>query len=1128
MISVQNYEGQGTKYSMNNFSGGSGFPQKETRILKVLEEAPVSIISFDAEGKIDFVNSAFSKMGNLYHMNTSSIIGKNVFIDEIIPDVSLREEMSGLRDGYIFEKEIRNLKTFRGFEISLVIKGSSFFEKEIFAGGIIIIEDLRVLEEAREDISLSFQNIIKETVDLFFIIDKNGTIKYSIGNKLHLILKEDVKKIKIQELIPTLPQDFDKIISDVLSKLSKNKFEVKLNIGREISFYECRVNLWGTMQKSPPYLSCSFIDISERKKSEEKTKTLKLYETVAETISDGFLVTDESGTITHWSRSTEIFTGYSAEETNQKLIWNFIPLLNEENFRQLTQDLIQIKFLNRRIAINKKSGESVDIEASFFLSDNENSILISFFSAAEQEKLETDFIAREEKFRNLVIQSNEVILKLDAQGIIKYVNPAFTSQLHFEEDEVIGKSFSDFVFPADQDLPILFEKRTNIELQLSGKQGNRINFIANVTQTKSEDVVSGYNLYLTDYSEKKKEEKNLTFFKFIFESNKVATAIENKGKIVIANDAFSKLYGYSAGSELSGKDFLDFVTAADALPVAEYLQNGNNKEALGIFEFTGKKKDGATFNCEMSLSLFINEEKIYHIIINRDISKRKRALQGIRESEERYSSLIESIDDFLYTFERHGRFFKPVFYTTSVEKITGYTQAEMLKSLKQFLKIIHPDDFSYVKESLKNLFTSKTKNSAEIEFRIINKQGNMLWVRNKIKTKHDEYGGVKKVSGLVSDITLRKRTESDLQKSTSNLIKLNETKDKFISIISHDLRTPFSSILGFTDLILNDETLTQDERNQYVRYIQESSGAMLSLVNSLLDWTRLQTGRIRFEPQRINASEVISKSIRALAGTAFHKNITINSNVPDNIFIYVDQDLITQVFNNLISNAIKFTKENGSITVSAKPSNHLRFYEFSVKDTGMGIKPEDQPKLFGIDNKFTTEGTAGEKGTGLGLSLVKEIIDKHEGTIKVESEYGNGSDFIFALPVASGNILLVDPKITDKILYSKILKHITSDYKIETASDGKEALDKILSSTYALVITEHKLPLITGYELALEIKKTDIKMKPPVIILSGSIDRQTVDDYNEIGIRNVFQKPVDLSSFKNAVEKSLREALTNN
>ena len=131
------------------------------------------------------------------------------------------------------------------------------------------------------------------------------------------------------------------------------------------------------------------------------------------------------------------------------------------------------------------------------------------------------------------------------------------------------------------------------------------------------------------------------------------------------------------------------------------------------------------------------------------------------------------------------------------------------------------------------------------------------------------------------------------------------------------------------------------------------------------------------------------------------------------------------------------------------------------------------------------------------------------------------------MPVAAANILLIDPKITDKILYSKILKHITPNYSIDTASDIKEALKKILSSTYALIITEHRTPEMTGYELALELKKMDMKVKPPIIVLSSSIDRQTVDDYNEIGINYVFQKPVDLSSFKNAVEKSLRQDFKN-
>lgn len=449
----------------------------------------------------------------------------------------------------------------------------------------------------------------------------------------------------------------------------------------------------------------------------------------------------------------------------------------------------------------------------------------------------------------------------------------------------------------------------------------------------------------------------------------------------------------------------------------------------------------------------------------------------------------------------------------------------MLSDSKLILKIIHPDDFPSIKKKLNSLFKSKIQLSGEFEFRIINKHGNIVWVRNKINLIRDHEGKIQKIYGLVSDISLRKKVEEELTRSTENLIKLNETKDRFISIISHDLRTPFSSILGFTDLLLSDSDLTASEQKQYVEFIRESSKSMLSLVNSLLDWTRLQTGRIRFEPEKIEVHKIIENSLNALTGVAFQKNIEIVSKIKDDVFVFVDKELILQVFNNLLSNAIKFTPKYGSIFISVNKSSRMRFLEFSVKDTGKGIKAENIKKLFRVDAKFSSEGTEGEKGTGLGLSLVKEIIEKHGGTIWVESEYGKGSDFKFTLPIASANILLVDDSKTDRLLYSKILKNITTDYNIEIASDGKDALDKILSSPPALVITDHLMPNMNGYQLVIELKKAEIKGKPPIMVLSGDIDRSAIDEYHELGIEYVFNKPVDLTSFKNAVEKSLRKGL---
>ena len=604
-------------------------------------------------------------------------------------------------------------------------------------------------------------------------------------------------------------------------------------------------------------------------------------------------------------------------------------------------------------------------------------------------------------------------------------------------------------------------------------------------------------------------------------------ALSCDGRIIIANKSFAKIFGYDSNLELVNKEIFEFASNDDIVKVAEYFRLLERKKEISArFDFLGKKKDGSSIHTELSIGSFKSDNKNYVVMIARDITERIRAQRAIRESEEKYRNITENIDDFLFTFERTGLALRPIFCTSSIQKVTGYTQAEFLTDSKMFLKAIHPSDFVQIKPKLVNLLKSRIQLSGEFEFRVINKQGNIVWVRAKINLVRSGTGRIQKIFGLVSDVTFRKRAEEELKKSTDNLIKLNETKDRFISIISHDLRTPFSSILGFTDLLANDDELTDDDRKQYIKYIQESSRSMLALVNSLLDWTRLQTGRIKFEPQKIDVSKVVTDSVNALSGSAIQKGIEIISLVNESLYLFVDKSLITQLFNNLLSNAIKFTNKGGSITLSSKAVSNSRFIKFSVKDTGVGIKEDDLTKLFSVDAKFTSEGTAGEKGSGLGLSLVKEIIEKHGGTISVESRYGKGTEFIFTLPIASSNILIIDDNKTDRLLYSKILKNITPEYNVEVASDGKEAIQKILSSPPALVITDHAMPVMNGYEFIIELKKLDIKGKPPVIVLSSDIDRAIINDYSELGIEFVFQKPVNIGSFKLAIEKTLQKGLS--
>ncbi len=638
-------------------------------------------------------------------------------------------------------------------------------------------------------------------------------------------------------------------------------------------------------------------------------------------------------------------------------------------------------------------------------------------------------------------------------------------------------------------------------------------------------------IYCTLSSSYKIERKVLpeSVHKSLFTASQDGIAVEQDGKLLLANDSFAKIFQYKDALEIQSKNILELVSAADASRVKEYLiSKKSGLKAQERIEFLAKKKDGSTFFSEFSAASFKQNEKIYLVLLAMDVTERKRTQKVLRESEQKYRSITENIDDFLYTFERAGNFFKPLFFTTAVQKVTGYTQDEFLGDSKFLLKLIHPDDFPEVKRKLKSLWGSIPETTSELELRIINKEGNVVWVRNKLNMVRDSENKIQRIYGLVSDITFNKRAEEELKESAANLKKLNEAKDRFLSIISHDLRTPFSSILGFTDLLIDDDTLSDIEKKQYISYIQDSSKSMLALVNSLLDWTRLQTGRIKFEPEKINAQELINSSISTVSGNAVKKGIKIQNLVEPSHYLFVDKSLALQVFNNLLSNAVKFTKRGDSITISAKPSSALRFMQFSIKDTGRGIKPDNLSKLFNIETKFSSEGTAGEKGSGLGLSLVKEIILKHGGSIDVKSEYEKGSEFIFSLPVASAKILLVEPNKRDRILYSKILMNIASDYAVSIVSNGNEALERIISSPPALVITEHQMPVMNGYNLVRELIKSGLKSITPVIVLTSKIERSAVQQYVELGIEHIFTKPVNLRSFKEAIEKSIRKGISSN
>lgn len=1121
------------------------FSQSDTLYRSILETAPIGILVFNNEFVVKFVNSNFFHFSGIVVGKPSEILGKSIYEYRLFEEVDLRKDLNELRDGSAFEKELVTARTIAGIKISIIVKCVPILFEGKFNGGVIIVEDVKI-SPAKEEIafihSQNFQNFLNLLSDSFFFVDKDGLIKISSSkgyDEFSFLFETEISKgtKRPQKLSGIL---FKKLLE---SAIATNK-TIWTELPYIISNTERRANitLIPIMENGSKVEMVIVLVKDVTKESDaitlddEEISELKRYQQIVARVLDGVIGFDNEGKIFFWNESSAGLFGLTRSEVYGKFIGKIFQQIDQEYFTKLLEQLRNNKFWEGEFKIGQDESvaEYFTVKIGTIDDESKETYFMLCSNITNKVKIEKELRQSEEKFRNIVINSHEYICILDLSGRINYANPFFLESFEFSTEEITKMNFGDLVDssylnPNQFDINELTSYSSrSIELPLINKKGQRIFVLASFSAAyDSNNVIQYYSVILTDITLKKESEKDLLLIRSIFEASHDGIALISKKKFVLVNDSFVRMFGYRSASEIIGQDPLDFVDKDDIINVSRYIKNAEEgDDSPTRYDFKGRRRNNVIIELENSVSFYETNDEKFIVWVLRDITEEKKAQEALQISEERYRSISENIKESIFTAEMINGKLQTVFYTPTIKQITGYTAEEFLGEIEKWEKIIHPDDIEETKSKMQNLFNDPARNFESFEYRIIDALGNIIWIENKITIKRDSKGEILKLFGVVSDITIPKRAEEELKKSASELKELNEAKDRFISIISHDLRTPFSSILGFTDFLLSkDPDLNDEKREQYVRYIQESAQSMLGLVNSLLDYTRLQTGKIKFEPERINAKIIIDKSIQILSGAALQKNINLISSLDKDFYIHADEGLILQVVNNLISNAIKFTKNDGTVRVNAFVDIDKRQVQFSVEDNGVGMQKEDIAKLFKVDAKFTTPGTAGEKGSGLGLSLVADIVRKHGGDIWVESQLGQGSKFFFTIPIASTNILLVDDIKTDRLLYSKLIKNLVPQYKIIEAENGKVALDLIKQNSPVLVISDHKMPVMTGYDLVKQLNITDLRYKPPVIILSSDINDAVQSEYRELGVEYIFQKPVNLSDFKNAIQMALRKAV---
>lgn len=514
-----------------------------------------------------------------------------------------------------------------------------------------------------------------------------------------------------------------------------------------------------------------------------------------------------------------------------------------------------------------------------------------------------------------------------------------------------------------------------------------------------------------------------------------------------------------------------------------------------------------------------------------NIANRKQADLELLKSEERLREISKT--DWIWEVDEKG------IYT-----YTSQTGVDMFGSSLD--DIIGKSAFHFMppeeKERIAPIFAEIAAQKApikDLENWNIKKNGELCCILTNGVPILDEKGNLKGYRGVDRDITEWKKAEEEIKRMNEELLISNAEKDKFFSIIAHDLRSPFNSFLGLTQIMAeNLQDLTMEEIRKFTLTMRDSVSHLYRLLENLLQWSRMQQGMILFNPEVIPLCSIIVDSLEIMAEPAQKKEIEITCTMPENLEVLADVNVVQTIIRNLVSNAIKFTPRGGKVDIAAKVLPD-RFIEVSVADTGIGMNREMLDKLFHLDGKVNREGTEGEASTGLGLILCKEFIEKQGGKLWVESEEGKGSVFYFTLPYAEESekrnlgengasavepveeaenlkILIAEDDETYELLMSIAVKMFGNE--ILTARTGAEAVEICRNNPdIDLIMMDVQMPELDGYEATRQIRKFN---KDVIIIaLTGFGFTGEREKAIQAGCNDYFSKPVNKYKLKAVRQK---------
>jgi PAS domain S-box-containing protein len=771
---------------------------------------------------------------------------------------------------------------------------------------------------------------------------------------------------------------------------------------------------------------------------DEFLKVNNLYNLLAKNISDIIWIMDLKGKFEYVSPSAQRIFGYNDKEIGSLSLKDimdeesyelqrkaFGKRLEKENRGELTNESTHIW------KQKKKNGESFWAEVVSTPLRDENNRIYALVGITRDV---TGRILVEEKMKKLAVaveQNPASVVITGLNGEIEYVNSAFTQNTGYSFEEALGKDPR--ILKSGKTPKSTYRKFWKTILSGKTWQGEFINkkkngeiFYEHATVApifNSSGDIANFVAIKENITKQKFNEQDLLQsqkrFKLLSDISLEGIMIFENKIVYDANKSLCDITGFSS-EELMGNNPLEKLFEPDSV---KDIEEKTLEEIHYPFEVKGIKKNGDKYPAELEIRQLKYTGRDLKIFALRDISYRKRVEEVLRSSLKMAELLAnhseeEIIERGLEEAVRLSESKIGFFHFVNEDQNTINLKIWSKKTLKECTIPEFPnnypiseagtwiDSFHERKPVVHNDYKSlqHKKGLPDGHFPLIRYvslpviEGDKVKIIFGVGNKSEDYNQfdvdiLSLFAKTIWTVIQRKRTELKLSKA-------NETKAKFLSIISHDLRSPIGSISSLTDMILdNIDMLSGDELNNFIKVINQTSKTAYEQLENMLVWSRAQSDNIEFNPHKFNLQPIIASQIQSLQFLLNKKNIELKQNIDNELYVNADVNMINSVTKNLLINAVKFTPRNGKVYIKSKIVSN-NFIEILISDTGVGIGPERINKLFDINSSSSTFGTEKEKGSGLGLLLCKEFVERNGGKIWVESEPGNGSSFCFTLPVS--------------------------------------------------------------------------------------------------------------------------------